>query len=175
MQAFNYQPLPKKPVRIWLAFQKMERTQDSQVINKRVFDLLGSNQVQIRYNQKIYPMFQYLLTYPPQLATGIPLSTSGMPRVYKAFMDSGYKMHGYDGSSIVDINAFQSNYPIFFFDLEDQDEDLFKSAKAAEIQVYWSNTATTFGAPNGYHVYTIVESERLIRFKGISGSMALVL
>lgn len=156
----------KKPVKVFVVFQKNERVIDSQTINKRVFDFLGTSAIQCRLNGKIFPMFEYSFdSVNPNV---------GINRVYNAWLNSGYKMNGFDGSSCIDLEKWLRLYPIFYFNLEHQDEDLFKSQKYAELEIRWSNAANTF-APTGYHIWCIYESERLVKFKCISGSLALVL
>ena len=70
-----------------------------------------------------------------------------------------------DDSSLIDVNTFASLYPIFYFDLTAQDEDLYKSVKYAELEVRWSNQAQTV-APTRYYLWAIYESERVIKFEG---------
>ena len=95
-------------------------------------------------------------------------------RVYQAFITSGHKhMDGHD-SSLIDLTTFASLYSIFYFDLTCQEEDLYKSVKYAEMEVRWSNQAMSV-APNGYYLWTIYESERVLKFRGIQGSMAVEL
>lgn len=174
----------KKPIRIWVAFQRVERVNDSQLVNKRVFDLLGTTALHVRLNGKLFPLYEYKITYNNNNANTLigALSVippdSGINRAYNAFLNAGYKMHGHHDSSLIDIDTFVKFYPIFYCDLTDQDEDLFKSQKSAEIEVRWSNTlggTNLVLAPNGYHMWVVWEAERLIKMKGVSGSLALVL
>jgi len=160
----------KKPIRVWVAFQKQARVEDAtQTVNKRVFDLIGTTAVQCRLNGKIFPLYEYKITYPNN--DGIP--DSGINRCYNAFLNAGYKMHGHHDSSLIDINSFVKYYPIFYFDLTAQDEDLFKSQKSAEIEIRWSNTAGALG--QNYYMWCVYESERLIKMSGVNGSLSLVL
>ena len=157
----------KKPIRVWVCFQKVERTQASQTINKMVFDHLFITNIQVRLNGRIFPMYEYKFNVNNNLWTGYH-------RAYTALMNSGYKMHDYSDGSLLDVETFASLYPIFYFDLTAQEEDLFKANKYAELEVRWSNQAN-LQAPNGYHMYVVYECERVIKFKGISGTMALEL
>lgn len=156
----------KKPVKVWVVFQKKERVDDSQTVNKRVFDFLGTTAIQCRLNGKIFPMYEY------KFEAGNP--QVGINRAYNAFLNSGHKMVGHDGSSLIDVQTWLSLYPVFYFDLEHQDEDLFKTQKYAELEIRWSNQAQVTAAA-GYHIYCIYESERLIKLKGVAGSLALVM
>lgn len=74
-----------------------------------------------------------------------------------------------DGS-LITYELFASLYPIFFFDLTAQEEDLYKANKYAELEVRFSNQA---GNGTQYHMHVVYESERVIKFRAVSGSMAL--
>jgi hypothetical protein len=147
---------------VWVFFQKQARVDDGQTINKRVFDFLGTQAIQVRLNGKIFPMYEY------KFDSANP--NVGINRAYNAFLNSGYKMHGHDGSSLIDLESWLKLYPVFYFDLEQQDEDLFKSQKYAELEVRFSNSAG-----QNHYIWVVYESERLIKFKGIGGSLALVM
>jgi hypothetical protein len=164
--AFQLASTTKKPIRVWVGFQKYERIQSSQTINKRVFDSLGTTAIQVRLNGKIFPMYEYKFD-----TTNL---NQGWARAFMMFMNAGYKTRHYDDGSLLTMQQYMDTYPIFYFDLTYQDEDLYKAVKQAELEVRWSNQAGTF-ALNGYNLWIVYESERLIRFKGVSGSLALVL
>lgn len=85
-------------------------------------------------------------------------------------MNSGYKNHHADDSSLLDLQLFKELYCIYYFDLTSQPESLYKQAKQAELEVRWSGTQSSAG----YIMWVIYESERLIKFKGVSGSLALI-
>jgi len=55
-----------------------------------------------------------------------------------------------DGS-LIDIKSYKELYPIFYFDLTAQEEDLYGKNKYAELEVRWSNQAAA-PAANGYHL-----------------------
>lgn len=177
--SFQLATTVKRPVGVYVVFQKAERISDSQIVNRRNFDLLGTTSLQLRYNGMTYPLYQYLLNYnsvTPIGASSLPLPNAGINRLYNAFLESGYKMHGYDHSSPVTLDSFVKLYPIFYIDLHDQPDDLFKSQKSAELTILFNNAAMTNGATaNGYYVYCIVESERSLKMKAISGNLALLL
>ena len=159
----------KKPIRVWVCFQSVERTQASQTVNKMVFEHLFTTNIQVRLNGRIFPMYEYKFNY-----DGNNNIWTGYHRAYTALMNSGYKMHDYSDGSLLDVETFAKLYPIFYFDLTAQEEDLFKANKYAELEVRWSNFADVV-APNGYHMYVVYECERIIKFKGVSGTMALEL
>jgi hypothetical protein len=152
----------KKPVRVWIALQSTARVNASQTINKRVFDFLGMRSIQVRLNNKIFPAFEYKF----ESNTDI-----GVARAYNALMNAAYKMHGSDEGSLITPNQWKNLYPIYYFDLTHQDEDLYKATKTAELEVRWE--LETPGT--GYFVHVVYESERLIKFKGVSGSLAVVM
>lgn len=158
----------KKPIRVWVAFQKQSRVEDAtQTVNKRVFDLLGTTAIHCRLNGKQFPMIEYKITYD----NGVP--DSGINRCYNAFLNSGYKMLGHHDLSLIDIDSFVKYYPIFYFDLTNQDEDLFKSQKSAEIEIRWSNAAGDLN--QNYYMWCVYESERLIKMSGINGNLNLIM
>lgn len=176
---FQLSTTSKKVVRCWVAMQRSERVNDSQIVNKRVFDLLGTTSIQCRLNGKIYPLYEYKLTYNTATALGIQYPVSGVNRLYNAFLESGNKLHNFDESSPIDLNSFLQLHSIFYFDMTNQPEELFQSLKASEIEIRWSNQAgggtNSFQAPNGYYLFVVTENERLIKMKGLAGSLALVL
>jgi len=164
----------KKPVRVWVAFQDVSRVDDTQLINKRVFDNLGTTAIQVRLNGKIFPMYEYKFTISKVTTNNIVTNVVGYNRAYTAFLNAGFKMDdcGCSDGSLIDINAYINLYPIFFFDLTCQEEDLYQTNKYAELEVRWSNQAQDL-APAGYHMWVVYEAERVIKFKGVNSSMAL--
>lgn len=176
---FQLSTTSKKVVRCWVAMQRSERVNDSQIVNKRVFDLIGTTSIQCRLNGKIYPLYEYKLTYNTATESGIQYPVSGVNRLYNAFLESGNKLHNFDESSPIDLNSFLQLHSIFYFDMTNQPEELFQSLKASEIEIRWSNQAgggtNSFQAPNGYYLFVVTENERLIKMKGLAGSLALVL
>jgi len=162
----------KKPIRVWVAFQNVNRINDTQLINKRVFDNLGTTAIQVRLNGKIFPMYEY--KFSTSTTNRVTTNVIGYNRAYTAFLNAGFKMDDCTCSdgSLIDINSYINLYPIFFFDLTCQEEDLYQTNKYAELEVRWSNQAGT-AAPLGYHMWVVYESERVIKFKGVNSSMAL--
>ena len=154
----------KKPIRVWVAFQKAERIGNTQTMNKRVFDHLNTTAIQVRLNGKIFPLYEYKFID----------NFINYNRAYTAFLNAGFKMNDYSDGSLIDMNTYKSLYPIFFFDLTAQEDDLYKANKYAELEVRWSNQATDV-AGNGYHMWVVYEAERAIKFKGVAGSLALEL
>ena len=65
---------------------------------------------------------------------------------------------------------FSQLYPIFYFDLTNQPEDLYKAHKQAELEVRYVPGQTVT-----HYMYMLVESERQIILRGISGSLAVAL
>ena len=158
--AYQLTTTTKKPIRVWVAFQNTTRINDSQTINKRIFDHLNTTAIQVRLNGKIFPLYEYKFGD----------NFTNYNRAYTAFMNSGYKMADHSDGSLITYEMFKALYPIFYFDLTAQEEDLYKANKYAEIEIRFSN-----GAPPtaNYHMHVIYESERVIKFRGIGGSMAL--
>jgi hypothetical protein len=152
----------KKPIRVWVGLQKTARVNDSQSINKRQFDFMGMQAIQCRLNGKIYPMYEYKFNSADD-------KNEGFNRAYNAFLNAGHKMKHFDDGSLIDFEKFKSIYPIYYFDLTDQPEDLYTTQKLAELEIRWSN------GEDGYYMYVVYESERLVRMKGVSGNLSLIL
>lgn len=171
-QSLQISTTSKKPIRVWVTFQKAARVSTSQLVNKRVFDFLGMNSIQVRLNNKIFPAFEYKFGAQGLPGVGAPATEDiGIARAYNALMNSAYKMRGADEGSLITPDQWKSLYPIYYFDLTHQDEDLYKATKTAELEVRWD-----LASPGtGYFVNVFYESERLVKFKGVSGSLAIVM
>ena len=79
----------KKPIRMWVVFQRAERVNPTQVWNKRVFDNVNTTNIQCRLNGRQYPLYEYKIG--PNFIE--------YNRVYQAFLSSGHKhMDGHDSS-----------------------------------------------------------------------------
>lgn len=152
----------KKPIRVWVGLQKNARHNDNQFINKRQFDFMGMQTIQCRLNGKIYPMYEYKFNSAAD-------KNEGFNRAYNAFLNAGHKMKHFDDGSLIDFEKYKSIYPIYYFDLTDQPEDLYTTQKLAELEIRWSNS------DNDYYMYVVYESERLIKMKGVSGNLSLIL
>jgi hypothetical protein len=165
----NLSSTSKKPVRLFAAFQRQSRVDSGQTVNKRVFDHVNTNAIHTRLNGKIFPYSELKLTAGSQV---------GMTRAYRALMDAGYKMRDNSSGSPITLRQFMDIYPIFHFDMTHQDEDLYKFMKQAELEVRWSNSFAAIpngpGTTEGYHLWVVYESERLIKFKPVSGALAIV-
>lgn len=159
----------KKPIRLFAAFQRQSRVDPGQTVNKRVFDHVNTTAIQTRLNGKIFPMFEMKFNAGTQV---------GVPRAYKAFLDAGYKMRDPSSGSPITLRQFMDVYPIFAFDMTHQDEDLYKQLKQSELEIRWSNSFAQInagpGVTEGYHLWVVYESERLVKFKSISGALAIV-
>lgn len=153
----------KKPIKVWVVFQRAERINSSQTWNRRVFDHLNTTNIQCRLNGRQYPLYEYK----------IGDNFTFYNRLYHAFLSAGHKNIDSMDGSLIDFNTFKSLYPIFYFDLTAQEEDLWTAVKYAELEIRWSNQVAGLGLPNGYHVWVIYESERVIKFKGVAGSLAI--
>lgn len=152
----------KKPIRVWVGLQKEARNNDNQYLNKRQFDFMGMQTIQCRLNGKIYPMYEYKFNSAAD-------KNEGFNRAYNAFLNAGHKMKHFDDGSLIDFEKYKSTYPIYYFDLTDQPEDLYTTQKLAELEIRWSNS------DSGYYMYVVYESERLIKMKGVSGNLSLIL
>ena len=49
----------KKPIRMWVVFQRKERVDPGQTVNRRVFDNLNTTNIQCRLNGRQYPLYEY--------------------------------------------------------------------------------------------------------------------
>lgn len=157
--AFQLATTSKKPIRVWVAFQKETRVGNSQTVNKRVFDHLNTRTIQVRLNGRIFPLYEYKFD----------ANFTNYTRAYTAFISANGRVD-YDDSSLITYEMYKELYPIFYFDLTNQEEDLYKANKMAELEVRWSNEA---GGMGQYRMYVIHESERVIQFRGVNGSLAL--
>ena len=154
----------KKPIRVWVAFQTATRFDGDQSSNRRVFDTLKMTAIHVRLNGALYPMYEYKFS---NHANG---EWQNYNRAYKAFLDADYKNNDSSDGSLVTYEMFGQLYPIFYFDLTNQPEDLYKAHKQAELEVRY-----TVGQTVTHYMYMLVESERQIILQGISGSLAVSL
>jgi len=153
----------KKIIRVWVAFQTAARVEGGQATNKRVFDNLGTTAIQVRLNGRIYPLYEYKFKYEEN-------EWREYNRAYTAFMNSGYKMHDEVDGSLVTLETYKSLYPIFYFDLTCQEEDLYTSNKISELEIRYTNNSAA-----NYYMYVLYESERMLKFQGVNGSLAVQL
>jgi hypothetical protein len=153
----------KKIIRCWVAFQKASRVNGDQSTNKRVFDHLLCQAIQVRLNGQIFPLFEYKFDVQDD-------NWKHYNRAYTALMNAGFKMHSEEDGSLITLESFKDLYPIFYFDLTAQPEDLYKSAKYSELEIRF-----TLGLDQNHYAYVCYESERMLTIKGISGSMAIQL
>ena len=164
--AYQLATTTKKPIRVWVAFQTANRVNDSQTVNRRVFDHVNTSTIQVRLNGKIFPLYEYKFVH--DIANNNYFTCYN--RAYTAFLNAGYKMADHSDGSLITHEMYKSLYPIFYFDLTAQEEDLYKANKYAELEIRFSNSAP-FGL--NYYMHVVYESERVIKFRGIGGSMAL--
>lgn len=155
----------KRPIRCWVAFQKASRYDGGQETNKRVFDNLKIQDIEVRLNGRKYPTMSYRFPNPTT-------TYEGYNRAYTMLMNSAYKMKDHDEGSLLDLETFYSLYNIFYFDLTAQEQGLFDSVKYSEVEVRWSNPGNDIPP---YHVHILLENERKIVLSGLNGSLAVQL
>lgn len=167
-QALSLASTERKIIRCWVAFQKATRADGDQSTNKRVFDTMLTSNMQVRLNGTFFPNTPYRFDVS---------SVGGTPtfryynRAYNAMMSSGYKLRDDLDGSMITQEQFKDLYPIFYFDMTNQNEDLFKNTKYSELEVAWTNN----GTQGDYYVYIVYESERQIKIKGVNGSLQIAL
>lgn len=152
----------KRPIRVWVAFMLQTRAVGGQLTNRRVFDRINVSDIEIRLNGRKYPL--YSLKFPD------PTTYSGFNRAYMMLMNAAYKLKDHDEGSLLTLENYYTNYPIYYFDLTAQEDQLFSSVKYSELEVRWSNSTI-----NNYCVYIVYESERKIKMQALNGSLSMIL
>lgn len=172
--AYQLATTTKKPIRVWIAFQLQNRYEGDQLSNKRVFDHMNTAAIQVRLNQQLFPLYEYKFDNDQQagyLPTGNVTGVQEIlnyQRVYNALLSAAYKNKDASDGSLITYEQWRNIYPIYYFDLTAQPEDLYKANKYAEIEVRWTNQSS-----QNYYAWVIYESERALDFVGVNGSMAL--
>lgn len=174
--AYQLATTTKKPIRVWIAFQLQNRYEGDQISNKRVFDHLNTTAIQVRLNQQLFPLYEYKFDKNQTtnyLSTGTVTGVNEMlnyQRAYNALLSAAYKNRDSMDGSMITYEQFESVYPIYYFDLTCQPEELYKAAKYAELELRWTNQSA-----QNYYAWVVYESERNLAFKGVNGSFALVM
>jgi hypothetical protein len=174
--AYQLATTVKKPIRIWVAFQLKSRYEGSQITNKRVFDHLNTTAIQVRLNQQLFPLYEYKCDYNATagyLATGSVTGVNEIlnyQRVYNALLSASYKNRDSSDGAVISYEQFSAVYPIFYFDLTNQPEQLYTSSKSAEIEIRFSNQSE-----QDYYMFCVYESERSLQLRGVNGNLVLSL
>jgi hypothetical protein len=177
--AYQLATTVKKPVRIWVAFQLKSRFEGGQLTNKRVFDHLNTQAIQVRLNQQLFPLYEYKFDnrvpaapplYPPSGTITGANELLNYQRAYTALIAAAYKNRDSMDGSLITYEQWASLYPIYYFDLTAQPEDLYKTAKYSEMEIRWTNGSTL-----PYYAYIIYESERQLMIRGVGGNMSISL
>lgn len=156
----------KKIIKVWIAFQNAARVNSiDQSYNKRVFDDITVTNIQVRLNNNPFPNYQHNFN-------STISNYDGWNRAYVNLMDAGYKLNDTDEGSLLNLDQFKTLYPIFYFDLQAQPDELFMKTATQKLQIYWD-----CGAANNINYYPIVmyESERMIKIQALEGTIALII
>ena len=161
---FQVKTKRKRPIKVFIAFQKVDRVTGDQLNIKRIFDHVQLKKLRVVLNANDqYPEREYITSFLDAAnSTGHDYA-----RVYGELMRAGLRDHDIHDGSIVTFDSFRTLFPIFCIDMSNQPEYQV-APNSALIDVYWT------AAGVNYYMWVVVEAERKMEIAASSGKMKFV-
>src|SRR5690606_21665913 len=123
----------------YVVFQNQNRY-NNQYANNMLFDNGGITNIYIMIGGTQFPR----LSYSPisfGAAQGDPAAAPGdIARLYNAYLRAANKIDTFSDGAVLSYQQFRDNYPIFVFDVEAQDNDIWANPNAVDIMLYVNGT-----------------------------------
>lgn len=137
--------LSNKITGLYVVFSRVSR-QEKLKKSCMIFDHMNLQSIHTRVNNKQYPQNQFETNFNPD--------TPNYMRLYTSFLEAGFKHP--DEGTCVSYKDFASLYPIVYFNLTKQEEEI-NNQSTTEIIINWKLREE----PNEhYYVFCVVESEK---------------
>ena len=163
-----------RPSRIFVAFQRVERTTTNADTagpvsnNTAIFDNYNVQAIHVRVNNKQYPREELLTDY-------TRVTAGDYSRAYMMFQAAGDNNHDPDSGSGVSYEDYRELYPIYVFDIH-HSPNVFQNIQSFEVEVRARFRAIAGGAAYGnYFIQTLVEFDKEAIMTGVDSRMRLTL
>lgn len=155
-----------RPTGVYVFFQLDSKFRD-QTQNNMLFDTMDLERIFIRINSdRQYPNREFRINYGESSPRDEDYS-----RVYHTYLNACKVAHSDDCVPAVSYDEFKTLYPLYYFDLRAQDEQVWESSTQAHITVeYILRTAPVAD----YRIHAILDTKRMIQIQGVNGRMTRV-
>jgi hypothetical protein len=137
-----------KVIGIYIIFSKASR-QENFKNSLMIFDNMNLQSIHVDVNNKQFPTKPYETNFSPD--------NLNYMRLYTSFLDAGFK--NIDEGTCVSYKDFATLYPIIYFNLTKQEDELNLQSSSTEIMLNWRLGAVP---TENYYVYAVVESEKVV-------------
>ena len=159
-QSYNWRicSSARRPRKLYVVFQHQERY-GNLYANNMLFDNGGITNIYLMIGGVQYPRLSYS---PISFEAAQGNGTGGdISRLYNAYLRAANKVDTYSDGAVLSYEQFRDYYPIFVFDVEAQNNDIWANPNAIDIMLYVTGTRLA-----GLVAYCIMECDAKIVVKG---------